>query len=91
LPLRQRQQQLQTTEQARREEQEKLETTLAQRRLAYKEKHQQFSDVKAICELEARIVGLEEERARLQPGAPVRSVVPANTRPSRNTGRWSPA
>ncbi len=70
LPLRQRQQQLQTTEQARREEQEKLETTLAQRRLAYKEKHQQFSDVKAICELEARIVGLEEERARLQPGAP---------------------
>ncbi|MXF45487.1 exonuclease subunit SbcC [Raoultella sp. Lac2] len=70
LPLRQRQQQLQTTEQARREEQEKLETTLAQLRLAYKEKHQQFSDVKAICELEARIVGLEEERARLQPGAP---------------------
>ncbi|VEC87740.1 Exonuclease SbcC [Raoultella ornithinolytica] len=70
LPLRQRQQQLQTTEQTRREEQEKLETTLAQRRLAYKEKHQQFSDVKAICELEARIVGLEEERARLQPGAP---------------------
>ncbi|QDI10053.1 Nuclease SbcCD subunit C [Klebsiella electrica] len=70
LPLRQRQQQLQTTEQAHREEQEKLETTLAQRRLAYKEKHQQFSDVKAICELEARIVGLEEERARLQPGAP---------------------
>ncbi|BBV77937.1 nuclease SbcCD subunit C [Raoultella planticola] len=70
LPLRQRQQQLQTTEQARREEQEKLETTLAQRRLAYKEKHQQFSDVKTICELEARIVGLEEERARLQPGAP---------------------
>ncbi|VFS59989.1 Nuclease sbcCD subunit C [Raoultella planticola] len=70
LPLRQRQQQLQTAEQARREEQEKLETTLAQRRLAYKEKHQQFSDVKAICELEARIVGLEEERARLQPGSP---------------------
>lgn len=70
LPLRQRQQQLQTTEQARRQEQEKLETTLAQRRLAYKEKNQQFSDVKAICELEARIAGLEEERARLQPGAP---------------------
>ncbi len=26
--------------------------------------------MKAICELEARIVGLEEERARLQPGSP---------------------
>lgn len=70
LPLRQRQQQLQTAGQARQQEQEKLETTLAQRRLAYKEKNQQFSDVKAICELEARIAGLEEERARLQPGAP---------------------
>ncbi|MEB8196834.1 hypothetical protein NGI12_25780, partial [Raoultella terrigena] len=42
-------------EQAGREEQEKLETTLNQRRQAYKEKNQQFSDVKAICELEARI------------------------------------
>lgn len=70
LPLRQRQQQLQTAGQARQQEQEKLETTLAQRRLAYKEKNQQFSDVKAICELEARIAGLEEERARMQPGAP---------------------
>lgn len=70
LPLRQRQQQLQTAGQARQQEQEKLETTLAQRRLAYKEKNQQFSDVKAICELEARIAGLEEERARLQPGTP---------------------
>jgi exonuclease SbcC len=68
------------------QEQEKLETTLAQRRQAYKEKHQQFSDVKAMCELEARIVGLEEERARLQPGAPVRSAVPANTRPSPISG-----
>lgn len=33
-------------------------------------KNQQLSDVKAICELEARIAGLEAERARLQPGAP---------------------
>ncbi|VUC87883.1 exonuclease SbcC [Raoultella terrigena] len=70
LPLRQRLSQLQATEQAGREEQEKLETTLTQRRQAYKEKNQQFSDVKTICELEARIAGLEEERARLQPGAP---------------------
>ncbi|MFK3705207.1 exonuclease subunit SbcC [Klebsiella sp. NPDC088457] len=70
LPLRQRLQQLQTLAQARRAEQEKLETALNQRRQAYKEKNQQFSDVKAICELEARIAGLEEERARLQPGAP---------------------
>ena len=56
--------------QASKQEQERLEATLAQRRQAYKEKHQQFSDVKALCEMEARIAGLETERARLQPGSP---------------------
>ncbi len=38
-------------------------------RQVYKEKKQQLQDVKAICELEATIVRLEAERARLQPGA----------------------
>ena len=52
------------------QEKEKLEAALQQRRQAWKEKNQQLSDVKAICELEARIAGLEAERARLQPGAP---------------------
>ena len=62
--------QLDAAGQASKQEQERLEATLAQRRQAYKEKHQQFSDVKALCEMEARIAGLEAERARLQPGSP---------------------
>lgn len=62
--------QLDAAGQASKQEQERLEATLAQRRQAYKEKHQQFSDVKALCEMEARIAGLETERARLQPGSP---------------------
>ncbi|QGN36841.1 exonuclease subunit SbcC [Klebsiella oxytoca] len=69
-PLGQRLLQLNAAEQASKLEQEKLEATLAQRRQAYKEKNQQFSDVRALCEMEARIAGLEAERARLQPGSP---------------------
>ena len=69
-PLGQRLMQLNAAGQATRQEQEKLEAILAQRRQAYKEKNQQLSDVKALCEMEARIAGLEAERARLQPGTP---------------------
>ncbi|HCD4622449.1 exonuclease subunit SbcC [Klebsiella sp. CN_Kp106] len=69
-PLSQRLSQLHAAGQASKQEQERLETTLAQRRQAYKEKNQQLSDVKALCEMEARIAGLEAERARLQPGSP---------------------
>lgn len=69
-PLYLRLQQLQSAENASQQEKEKLEAALQQRRQGWKEKNQQLSDVKAICELEARIAGLEAERARLQPGAP---------------------
>lgn len=69
-PLGQRLSQLNAAGQASKQEQERLETTLAQHRQAYKEKNQQFSDVKALCEMEARIADLEAERARLQPGSP---------------------
>lgn len=69
-PLSQRLSQLHAAGQASKQEQERLETTPAQRRQAYKEKNQQFSDVKALCEMEARIAGTEAERARLQPGSP---------------------
>jgi exonuclease SbcC len=69
-PLYLRLQQLQAAENAAQQDKEKLEAALHQRRQAWKDKNQQFSDVKAICELEARIAGLEAERARLQPGAP---------------------
>lgn len=70
LPLYQRQQQLENAAPAGRQQQEKLESTLAHYRLTYQEKNQQLSDVKAICELESRIASLEAERNRLQPGTP---------------------
>lgn len=69
-PVGQRLLQLNAAELTNKQEQEKLEATLAQRRQAYKEKNQQFSDVRALCEMEARIAGLEAERSRLQPGSP---------------------
>ncbi|RPH29387.1 exonuclease subunit SbcC [Buttiauxella warmboldiae] len=40
------------------------------RRQQYKERRQHESDLEKICELEARIVSLEAERARLQPDRP---------------------
>ncbi|HEY4467082.1 MAG TPA: exonuclease subunit SbcC [Klebsiella sp.] len=69
-PLGQRLLQLNAASQTSEQEQQKLEATLAQRRQAYKEKNQQFCDVKVLCEMEARIAGLEAERARLLPGSP---------------------
>ncbi|ABP59549.1 exonuclease subunit SbcC [Enterobacter sp. 638] len=51
-------------------EQIKLNETLALRRQQYKEKHQHFLDVKALCEREAEIKDLEGYRARLEAGKP---------------------
>jgi len=50
--------------------QEQVTLELARKRELYKEKNQQLSDVRTICELESRIKDLESERARLQPGQP---------------------
>ena len=69
IPLQTRRQQLIDAGQQRQQQLEKLTTELTQLRQVYKEKKQQLQDVKAICELEATIVRLEAERARLQPGA----------------------
>ncbi|WP_054180502.1 exonuclease subunit SbcC [Trabulsiella odontotermitis] len=70
LPLQQRLQRLQTGLIARQNEQAQRETLLQQRRQHYKEKHQQYIDVRTLCEQEATIVKLEAERARLQAGQP---------------------
>ena len=70
MPLQTRRQQLIDAGLVRQQQLEKLTTDLTQLRQVYKDKKQQLSDVKAICELEATIVRLEAERARLQPGAP---------------------
>lgn len=68
LPLQKRRQQLHEAHNARQIQLEKLATELKDRRLRYKETSQQLTDVRALCELEATIVRLEAERARLQPG-----------------------
>ncbi|MFV0262805.1 MAG: exonuclease subunit SbcC [Kluyvera sp.] len=70
IPLHARRQQLIDAQQQRQQQLEKITAELAQLRQAYKDKKQQLADVKAICDLEATIVKLEAERARLQPGAP---------------------
>ncbi|BCA40960.1 exonuclease subunit SbcC [Kluyvera ascorbata] len=70
IPLQSRRQQLLHAQQQRQQQLEKLNAGLTQLRQTYKEKKQQRDDVNAICELEATIVRLEAERARLQPGAP---------------------
>ncbi|TDN56394.1 exonuclease subunit SbcC [Scandinavium goeteborgense] len=69
-PLHKRRQQLQPLLVQRQQEQEKGEAELARRRQQYKEKLQQFNDVKTLCEQEKIIAKLTDERARLQPGAP---------------------
>lgn len=69
-PLHKRRQQLQPLLVQRQQEQEKGQTELARRRQQYKEKLQQFNDVKLLCEQEKIIAKLTDERARLQPGAP---------------------
>lgn len=43
---------------------------LEAKRQQYKDKYQQYQDVKTICEQEARIKDLESQRALLQPGQP---------------------
>ncbi|KNC95348.1 exonuclease subunit SbcC [Trabulsiella odontotermitis] len=70
LPLQLRLQQLQKVLNARQDEQAQMETLLQQRRQHYKEKYQQYVDVRTLCEQEATIVKLEAERARLQAGLP---------------------
>lgn len=70
IPLQTRRQQLLHAQQQRQQQLGTLTTGLTQLRQVYKEKKQQRDDVNAICELEATIVRLEAERARLQPGAP---------------------
>ncbi|WP_281549959.1 exonuclease subunit SbcC [Kluyvera cryocrescens] len=69
IPLQSRRQQLIDAGQQRRQQLEKITAELTQLRQVYKDKKQQLQDVKALCELEATIVRLEAERARLQPGA----------------------
>ena len=70
LPLQQRLQRLQAGLVTRQNEQAQMETLLQQRRQHYKEKQQQYIDVRTLCEQEATIVKLEAERARLQAGLP---------------------
>ena len=55
---------------ARQQQLENITAELAQLRPIYKEKNQQLTDVRTICELEATISSLKAERARLQPNAP---------------------
>ena len=69
-PLARRRQQLETSLQASQKALAELDVSLSQRRQQYKEQNQQLTDVRAICDLEATILRLEAERARLQPGAP---------------------
>ena len=69
-PLSKRRQQLQPQIVQRQQELEKGEAELVQRRQHYKEKQQQFIDVRTLCEQEKVINGLKEERARLQQGSP---------------------
>ncbi len=68
LPLQKRRQQLAEAQDNRRQQLEKLTAELTDRRQRYKVQNQQLSDVRALCEMEATIVRLEAERARLQPG-----------------------
>jgi len=69
-PLSKRRQQLQPLLVQRQQALEKGEAELAARRQQYKEKLQQFNDVRTLCEQEKIIADLTAERARLQPGAP---------------------
>lgn len=69
-PLETRRRQLQTALDQRQQDVARQRAELDLRRQQYKEKQQQLTDVRALCEMEATIVRLEAERARLQPGAP---------------------
>ncbi|HAT3952259.1 TPA: exonuclease subunit SbcC [Kluyvera ascorbata] len=70
IPLQARRRQLTDAREQSQQQLTNITAALTQRRQAYKEKKQQLADVKAICDLEATIVKLEAERARLQPDAP---------------------
>lgn len=52
------------------QDQARLNTLLEAKRQQYKDKYQQYQDVKTICEQEARIKDLESQRALLQSGQP---------------------
>lgn len=69
-PLSKRRQQLLPLLAQRQQALEKGEAELAARRQQYKEKLQQFNDVRTLCEQEKIIADLTAERARLQPGTP---------------------
>lgn len=51
-------------------EQEKLDAALTLKRAQYKEQNQLLTEIRTVCELEARIHSLENERARLQSDQP---------------------
>lgn len=66
----QRQQQLQQQTAQRSQELQTLEQQLAAKRLAYKEKRQHLIDLEKQIDLQRRVIGLEQERARLVAGDP---------------------
>lgn len=69
-PKQKRLAQLRATLEQRQQEQAQRNAALADKRQRYKEKYQHFTDVKTLCEQEARIKGLEDQRALLQSGEP---------------------
>ncbi|MGY9371776.1 exonuclease subunit SbcC [Citrobacter pasteurii] len=62
--------QLRATIQQRQQEQAQRNAALAEKRQRYKDKNQHLTDVKTLCEQEARIKDLESQRALLQSGQP---------------------
>lgn len=62
--------QLQATITHNKQELARLNTLLEAKRQQYKDKYQQYQDVKTLCEQEARIKDLESQRAQLQSGQP---------------------
>lgn len=62
--------QLQATMTHNKQELARLNTLLEAKRQQYKDKYQQYQDVKTLCEQEARIKDLESQRAQLQSGQP---------------------
>ena len=62
--------QLQATIAHNKQELVRLNTLLEAKRQQYKDKYQQYQDVKTLCEQETRIKDLESQRALLQSGQP---------------------
>ncbi len=69
-PLNARLQQLRQSVQTGQNEQTTLNEALARLRQQYKDKHQHLTDVRTLCQQEARIKDLEGQRALLQAGQP---------------------